>query len=447
MFGRIRKWRRRSGLDKVDYYTRASVHILVWVSVPLVIALSVTRPVRHSDVPWVLICAVAVAAAAQGVWSTKLLGAGLDEYLDGDPAPRRWIAVGAGLMVLTFSGVLALAAITGPKEFPQLSVALAAAGMPFLTAYCLLAPLRFSFLVQSLATAAVCTGVWLIGGGVQLVVPTFFTVAYAGCALAYSVRCSAWVLRVMYELHNTRDVQARLAVAEERLRFGRDLHDVMGRNLAVIALKSELAVQLARRGRAEAVDQMVEVQRIARESQREVREVVRGYREVDLAVELSGAQGVLEAAGIDCRVVGSPAGLPAAVQSAFGWVVREAATNVLRHGDARHCAVTLRVGPERAVLDVSNDGVPDVVPSGAGSGLAGLRERLAVVDGVLDFASGGGKFRLSAEVPLAGSSEPEAEAVPTLPQALDSARAGETPLAVRNACPQQGRPEQTEAVR
>ncbi|MEV2252451.1 sensor histidine kinase [Streptomyces sp. NPDC050147] len=411
MFGRVRKWRRRSGLDKVDHYTRASLHSLVWVSVPLVIALSVTRPVRHSDAPWVLICAVAVAAAAQGPWTTKLLGAGLGEYLDGDPVPRRWIAVGAGLMVVTVSGVLALAAFAGPEEFPSLTIALAAAVMPFLSAYSLLASLRVSFLVQSVATAAVCSGVWLIGGGVQLLVPTFFTVAYAGCALAYTMRCSAWVLRVMYELHNSRDVQARLAVAEERLRFGRDLHDVMGRNLAVIALKSELAVQLAKRGRPEAVDQMVEVQRIARESQREVREVVRGYREIDLAVELAGAQGVLEAAGIECRVAGSPAGLPAAVQSAFGWVVREAATNVLRHGDARHCAVTLRVGAERAVLTVSNDGVPESAPVGAGSGLAGLRERLAVVDGELDFASGGGKFRLTAEVPLPGSSEPEAEAV------------------------------------
>ncbi|MFE0132254.1 sensor histidine kinase [Streptomyces sp. NPDC059037] len=400
MFGRVRKWRRRSGLDKVDYYTRASLHTLVWVSVPLVIALSVTRPVRHSDAPWMLICAVAVAAAAQGPWTTKLLGAGLGEYLGGDPVPRRWIAVGAGLMALTVSGVLALAAFTGPKEFPSLTIALAAAAMPFLSAYSLLASLRFSFLVQSVATAAVCTGVWLIGGGIQLVVPTFFTVAYAGCALAYTMRCSAWVLRVMYELHNTRDVQARLAVAEERLRFGRDLHDVMGRNLAVIALKSELAVQLARRGRAEAVDQMVEVQRIAQESQREVREVVRGYREADLAVELAGAQGVLEAAGIDCRVSGSSAGLPVSVQSALGWAVREATTNVLRHGDARRCDITLAITDERTTLVVENDGVPEVARGGTGSGLAGLRERLAAVDGTLDFTSGEGRFRLAAEVPL-----------------------------------------------
>jgi len=71
---------------------------------------------------------------------------------------------------------------------------------------------------------------------------------------------------------------------------------------------------------------MIEVQRIAQESQREVRDVVRGYREADLGVELAGAQGVLSAAGIACEVTGESVGLPAEVQSALGWVVREATT-------------------------------------------------------------------------------------------------------------------------
>src|SRR5690606_16835418 len=158
---------------------------------------------------------------------------------------------------------------------------------------------------------------------------------------------SAWLLNSVFELDEARETRARLAVAEERLRFGRDLHDVIGRNLAVMALKSELAVQLARRERPEAVEQMIEVQRIAQESQREIRDVVRGYREADLEAELAGARGVLAAAGIDCEVTGRPAGLPPRVQSALGWVVREATTNVLRHGDATWCAVTVRTAEGR----------------------------------------------------------------------------------------------------
>ncbi|ELS54421.1 putative Sensor kinase [Streptomyces viridochromogenes Tue57] len=222
--------------------------------------------------------------------------------------------------------------------------------------------------------------------------------------LAFIAVFSVWLLKAVYELDEARETRARLAVAEERLRFGRDLHDVMGRNLAVIALKSELAVQLARRGRPEAVEQMIEVQRIAQESQREVRDVVRGYREADLRVELTGAQGVLAAAGIECEVSGEATGLPGEVQSALAWVVREATTNVLRHGDAGRCAVGLRVTEGRVVLTVENDGAAGIPDGGGGSGLAGLRERLAAVDGTLEVGLvGEGVFRLVAQVPWAGA--------------------------------------------
>ncbi|MFI7349170.1 sensor histidine kinase [Streptomyces sp. NPDC049936] len=237
----------------------------------------------------------------------------------------------------------------------------------------------------------------LVSGGVLLL---------AGAFLAATAVFSVWLLKAVYALDDAKETRARLAVAEERLRFGRDLHDVMGRNLAVIALKSELAVQLSRRGRPEAVEQMIEAQRIAQESQREVRDVVRGYREVELA----GARGVLSAAGIVAEVTGGTAGLPAEVQSALGWVVREATTNVLRHGDAKRVAVAVRKSEGRVVLTVENDGVLDGTgPSGdadapagtGGSGLAGLRERLSVVDGTLEAGTvRKGVFRVTAEVPL-----------------------------------------------
>ncbi len=238
-----------------------------------------------------------------------------------------------------------------------------------------------------------------------------------GGFMASSSVFSVWLLDTVYRLDEARETRARLAVAEERLRFGRDLHDVMGRNLAVIALKSELAVQLARRGRPEAVEQMIEVQRIARESQREVRDVVRGYREADLGVELLGAQGVLTAAGIACEVRGEVGGLPSEVQSALGWVVRETTTNVLRHGNAGRCAVRVRVTDGKVVLTVENDGADgegakaaagadgggadSAGSAGGGSGLAGLAERLRKVGGTLEAGiARDGLFRVVAEVPL-----------------------------------------------
>ncbi len=211
---------------------------------------------------------------------------------------------------------------------------------------------------------------------------------------------------MVWELDAARETQARLAVAEERLRFSRDLHDVMGRNLTTIALKSELAVQLARRGRPEAADQMAEVQRIARESHREVRALVRGYRTADLNAEVIGARAVLRAAGVECGIdLGEDAAaLPGAVQSVLGWVLREATTNVLRHSEAARCSVRLRVRDGRAVLELENDGVAAaaaVPPQSTGTGLHGLRERLAAHGGELDLppAAAGG-FRLRATVPL-----------------------------------------------
>ncbi|MFH9009225.1 sensor histidine kinase [Streptomyces afghaniensis] len=264
--------------------------------------------------------------------------------------------------------------------------------------------------------AGFAAGTWVVtialGAPALTALFTALIVLIGGTFIAFVAVFSVWLLNAVYELDEARETRARLAVAEERLRFGRDLHDVMGRNLAVIALKSELAVQLAQRGRPEAAAQMVEVQRLAHESQREVREVVRGYREADLASELAGAQGVLTAAGIDCTVSGrAPAGLPAGVQSALGWVVREAATNVLRHGDARWCAVRLGVLEGRVVLSVENDGVEAGDGEGAsgssGSGLAGLRERLAQIDGTLEAGPAGkGLFRLTAEIPLPSESAP-----------------------------------------
>lgn len=283
------------------------------------------------------------------------------------------------------------------------------APVPFAITQVLLVPVR-TFLVQSLVLTALTTGLFaaagLRGGVLAGVVPaTLF-----GCLLVLvSVRPGVWSLSVMWQAEKARDLQARLAVAEERLRFGRDMHDVLGRNLAVIALKSELAVELAQRGRAEAVDQMVEVQRIARASQQEVRDVVRGYREADLSTELVGAQGVLKAAGIVCEVTGDGGGqLPAAVQSALGWAVREAATNVLRHGDPRLCTIRLSASADGVVLDVENDGAPCAAAGESGSGLAGLRERLGALDGSLDAGPvGDGMFRLTARIPLTrGESRP-----------------------------------------
>ncbi|MEU1009830.1 histidine kinase [Streptomyces sp. NPDC005890] len=406
MVGRIRRWqqrhwRERSKADRVELYTVVTWYgttwffSLGWLLLPLVGGLD------HRPVALVLGALLVLVAALQCAASNRLTRPALDHYLGRARLPARAHGVPAVLLGLALALLVALAALDAADP-AVVRLAIGAALLPFGVLYGLTVPVRV--FLRGAALLAV-----LLMGAVGLADPDGAGILVTGVIVAFQTvfsllacRCGAWTLAVLWEAERAREVEARLAVAEERLRFGRDLHDVLGRNLSVISLKSELAVQLARRGRPEAVEQMIEVQRIAQESQREVRDVVRGYREADLGVELAGAQGVLTAAGIDCEVRAATGGLPAEVQSALGWVVREATTNVLRHGDAGRCEVELAVREGHVVLTVENDGV-GAPGGGGGSGLAGLRERLAAVDGTLEagvVGTGRDRFRLVADVPL-----------------------------------------------
>lgn len=408
-----RSWQERSKLERIDLYTRLTLSVIPWIFALSWQLTPFKSDIRHAPLPIALGVALLLVSLAQCLLSNRNVDLSYAHYLGTAVFPRRRQLTPLVLLLVNLGLLATMAGVDGIDDGGLLVMAMNAP-IAFAITQTLLAPVR-TFLIQSFAVTALNVGVLAAvgvrGGTLIGVVPT----TLFGCVLVLiSVRPSAWSLGVMWQAEEARDLQARLAVAEERLRFGRDLHDVLGRNLAVIALKSELAVELAQRGRPEAVDQMVEVQRIARTSQQEVRDVVRGYREADLSTELAGARGVLSAAGIECEVVGDTGGpLPAPVQSALGWVVREAATNVLRHGDPRRCTIRLSSSADEVVLRVENDGVavaaagPDG-SSGAddgsgpgGSGLAGLRERLRVLDGSLDAGpAGNGLFRLTATIPL-----------------------------------------------
>jgi len=241
-----------------------------------------------------------------------------------------------------------------------------------------------------------------VAGTVVVGILTYvFVLFWAG-----SVRLSMWVLEVVRELDAARQVAARLAVAEERLRIARDMHDVVGRALSAVAVKSELAAALARRGDPRGAEQMDEVRALAQDSLREVRGVVAGYRGADLATELDGARSVLRAAGVAVRVVGDVPDLAAPQVEALAWVVREGVTNIVRHSDAREARIDLADlvdaggGARELALTVTNDGVRAAAAvDGGGAGLVGLRERLAAVGGALDAEARGDRFVLAARVP------------------------------------------------
>jgi two-component system sensor histidine kinase DesK len=211
-------------------------------------------------------------------------------------------------------------------------------------------------------------------------------------------------LRVVnLELGRARDEIGRLAVGDERLRFARDLHDLLGHSLSVVALKSELAARLLSDHPEEAAEHVRDIEAVSRRALSEVREAVAGYRRPLLSAELAGARSTLAAAGIEVDAASAHAvELPPDAEAVLAWAIREGATNILRHADARKVRINVSVSRDDAALELIDDGCGDGSRGdAAGTGLAGLAERVARVRGRMDAAPGaGGGFRLAVTVPL-----------------------------------------------
>ena len=208
------------------------------------------------------------------------------------------------------------------------------------------------------------------------------------------------------ELQKAREDLARQAVTEERVRMARDLHDLLGHTLSLITLKSNLAGRLLDKDPGAATQHVHEVERVARQALREVREAVAGYRQQTLRAELDGARQILEAAGIGCTIEHEPQALPLDVDIVLAWTVREAVTNIIRHSRARHCLIRIVSDDAYVRAEIRNDGPPRTESPRVerGNGLAGLAERLAKVGGTLDARalpeSEGPGFQVKAEIPV-----------------------------------------------
>jgi two-component system sensor histidine kinase DesK len=210
-----------------------------------------------------------------------------------------------------------------------------------------------------------------------------------------------YLMAALAQLRRAREDLARAAVAEERLRFARDLHDLLGHSLSTIVLKSELAGRLTSRAPDRAATEIADVERTAREALQQVRAAVAGYRHPSLTKELSAARELLAAAGIDARIDTSPAALPPAADGLLGWAVREGVTNVVRHSRARSCTIRLAARAGQATAEIVDDGSGNGGTGEGGYGLTGLIERAAAEGGHVDAGPiAGGGFRLAIDVPL-----------------------------------------------
>ncbi len=230
---------------------------------------------------------------------------------------------------------------------------------------------------------------------------------------------------LVYQLRQARNAVAKLAVSEERLRLARDMHDLTGQSLSLITLKSELAAKRLSRLPAspevEAVaSELSDIGRVSRQTLKDIREAVSGYRRPTLAVEIITARTSLEAAGIelddDPALMTRSGTFDPEAEAALAWCLREAATNVIRHSGAQHCRIRLVERGQELSLQISDDGlgVPESgtstdQPAAGGNGLHNMSERLSAVDG--RFSAGpagrdGHGSKLVATVPLPPAEPP-----------------------------------------
>lgn len=351
-----------------------------------------------------------------------LMGMGAFSNLFQGETPNPWVGA-VGLFVFNSLYVFVAFRAFVKEKREALSTRLALTVMGVLT--CALAIgyggnwLLF-FPLLGLATGATLRGPWLgrtglglaaLAGGVSGVQEGWdaINIAY-GTFLSTMVTAAILSLsEAVRELRAAREELARRAVEQERLRFSRDLHDLLGHTLSVIVVKSEAARRLAPRDLEAALVQVTDIESVGRQALTEIREAVTGYREGSLATELDRARSALSAVGVDPVVRQSGPPLVPQTEALLGWVLREAVTNVVRHSGATRCEITVDGTRDRVRLVIADDGdgVPAVsppsVPGIGGTGLKGLTERLAAAGGSLRAGpSPRGGFAVTAELPVEG---------------------------------------------
>jgi two-component system sensor histidine kinase DesK len=295
-------------------------------------------------------------------------------------------ATRAALVLLAALGALTLV-LGAPGSFALLFwYVIAAAGLTL--------PAAEALVVTGVTAAAVAVGLAATGSDSSTVAAYTISLVAIGAIMA----SLGSTTRANRKLREAREELARLAVAEERSRIARDLHDLLGHTLSLIALKTELAEKLVDSDPQRARAELEEIQDVTRQALSEVREAVQGYRRLAVADELEGARAALTAAGIDCRIDGSTDGLPEEIEDALAWGVREATTNVVRHSGASTCAISFSADAETVALEVEDDGAPASGGSQNGTGLTGLAERAQRLEGTLEAGErpqGGFRVRLT----------------------------------------------------
>jgi len=237
-----------------------------------------------------------------------------------------------------------------------------------------------------------------------------WSVLYGSVLAGGIVAVMIQLVAVIRQLQQTRQELAHAAVDEERLRFARDLHDLLGHSLSVMVVKAQAVRKLAPRDPGLAAEQAADIEAVGRQALTEVREAVTGYRGRGLARELEAARTALADAGLTAVINQDGHPIPAEADALLGWVIREGVTNVIRHSGGHRCEIDVRHVGGAATVEIRDDGGPDSDPAArplsGGHGLRGLAERAAAAGGTLEAGPrAGGGYRLAVRLPAATREE------------------------------------------
>jgi two-component system sensor histidine kinase DesK len=206
--------------------------------------------------------------------------------------------------------------------------------------------------------------------------------------------------RADVKLRMAHDEIEHLAKVAERERIARDLHDVLGHTLSLIIVKSTLAGKLLDKYPERAKSEISDIEKVSRDAMAEIRNTLRGYSTYKLNEEIQRAKAALQSAGVVAEAESSDIGMTPAQESVLALIMREAVTNVVRHAQARNCALRIVPMNGNCVMEIEDDGRGGFEIEG--NGLRGMRERIEALGGTLARdTSAGTKLRF--EFPLTGN--------------------------------------------
>jgi two-component system sensor histidine kinase DesK len=258
-------------------------------------------------------------------------------------------------------------------------------------------PLRKAYrMLAAVMAMTLAVGCFLTPEHTAFLLPTVLV----GLPVGISAIMEAGLRRSRQALLRKQEEVEHMARIAERERISRDLHDLLGHSLSMIALKAELAGKLTERDVAACRSEILDIETAARTALSEVRAAVTGYRQSGLAGALAGARASLAAANVELDEQVQRFELAPAKEHVLALALREAVTNVVRHAGASRCSLGLALEHDAAVLRVADDGTSlGRSELKRGNGLTGMQERVAAAGGTLSITAGPG-LMLELRVPL-----------------------------------------------